>query len=188
MKLALDFLTYVSDLYTIPLKTPKRIEIILEHAVIAFSADDNQQDQNKVDVPFFQDTDGEFLLSTETIIQFESHAKTYRIRNNIYPTPVRILVPKQNFCCGKVIRLQSRYANVTLYCETGVEYARSYHGVCKVCKKSHYCGYWSDENSRDYSGHLESDYLLTSTSTGFSKDFLLDMDRTIFIGVVSVGL
>ena len=184
MQLSLDFLAYVSDLYDIPLKTPNRIEIILEHAKRAYNV--NETDKPKLDVPFFQDCDGKFSLCAETIVEFEHHAKIYNIRNDKFPNPTKILLPKENFCCGKLIRLQTRFSMVHLYCETGVVYARCYHGVCKVCKKSYYSGYCSDEKSRDYSEYLENDeYLLISSSTGFSRDFLRNLENTIFIGVVS---
>ena len=184
MQLSLDFLAYVSDLYDIPLKTPKRIEIILEHAIRAYNV--NETDKPKLDVPFFQDCDGKFSLCSETIVEFEHHAKIYNIRNDKFPNPTKILLPKKNFCCGKLIRLQTRFSMVHLYCETGVAYASCYHGVCKVCKISYYSGYCSDEKSRDYSECLDNnEYLLISSSTGFSRDFLRNLETTIFIGVVS---
>ena len=138
-----------------------------------------------MDVPYFEDTIGEFLLTAETLAQFEPHAKRYSINNGIFPTPTKILVPEENFCCGKLVRIQTRYANTRLYCESSVQQAKSYHGVCKSCKKSYYHGYYVDENSRDYSGYLEDDFLMTSPNTGFSRRLLCDIESTLFIGAVS---
>lgn len=184
MKITVEFLTYVSDLFSIPLKTPKRIDIILEHAVRALSADGSKGDQHKVDVPYFQDTNGEFLLSAETLTQFEHHAKKYSLNTGNFPSPTKILVPKENFCCGKLLRLQTRYASTRLYCESSVLQARSYHGVCKSCNKSYYHGFCLDDNSRDYSEYLEDDFLMISPNTGFSRGLLREMVSTIFIGAV----
>ena len=59
--------------------------------------------------------------------------------------------------------------------------------MCKVCKISYYySGYCSDEKSQDYTEYLDNnEYLLISSSTGFSSDFLRNLETTIFIGVVS---
>ena len=52
-----------------------------------------------------------------------------------------ILVPKILFCCEKAIIIDSRASEITIYTNTGVQKTKSFHGCCKKCSKTYYCGF-----------------------------------------------
>ena len=75
---------------------------------------------------------------------------------------------------------------MTIYTENGIVNARTYHGVCSVCKAVHYHGYVHDKQSNIRNYDLNAaNYLFTTSKIGFSKKFLQEATYQIFIGSVS---
>ena len=185
MKVSLDFLAYLSDLFQIQARTPNRLRLILEHAIAAHVNILNKG-VNDIEVPFFEDKNGDFILNEESLIDFEEHAKAYSCNKDVFQEAI-ILLPKINFCCKKLIRIDSRYSSITLYCHSRIIPARSYHGICKACHKSYYYSFIVDpiEKSRIFYRDADDEYMIISSGVGFSKKLLHYFDMQIFIGVVS---
>ena len=142
--------------------------------------------ENEIDIPFFDDGNGIFLLNIDTLANFAEYAKNYSCSKDKFLNLI-ILLPKENFCCNKLIKLDCRYASAVLYCVSIVKTAKSYHGKCKSCHTTYYYSYSESktDNTRKFIVDQDDEYLLFSSGVGYSKKFLYNIDMQISIGVVS---
>ena len=136
-------------------------------------------------VPYFDDANGNFLLDMNSILKFAEYAKSFScFEENWIPVDV-VLVPNTHFCCGNTIKMDTRYATAILYCEIDIKTARSYYGKCSKCGKTYHSSFDADLKDLSRKFNEERDFLVFSSGAAFSEEFLHDVDMQISIGVVS---
>lgn len=183
MKVNLDFLNFLGGLYQIPWKTPNRFKMILDYAQEGYQHFANGYE---IDVPFFNDGNGNFLLTMNCILKFAEYAKSFRVSEDNHIIIDVVLLPSMYFCCGKSIKMDPRYASLILYCETEIKMAKSYRGKCSKCHEIYYYSFQSNPKD-NYCKFIDEDrdYIVFSSRVGFSKTFLHNTDMQTSIGVVS---
>lgn len=99
-------------------------------------------------------------------------------------TPI-ILVPTMLFCCEKAIIIDSRAADMMIYTDNAVREAKSFHGCCKKCGMTFYCGFSHDKklNLRTFSE--DSKFFIYGSGVGFSVNLLQKTTYQIYVGAVS---
>ena len=95
-----------------------------------------------------------------------------------------VLVPKTLICCKKPITIDSRHADVVIYTDEGMKKGMSFHGVCKTCKNSFYCGFIHNK-SQNVRSFLESDIFIIGSGIGFSSKFLRRTSYLVYVGAVA---
>ena len=95
-----------------------------------------------------------------------------------------VLVPKTLICCKKPITIDSRHADVVIYTDEGMKKGMSFHGVCKTCKNSFYCGFIHNK-SQNVQSFLESDIFIIGSGIGFSSKFLRRTSYLVYVGAVA---
>ena len=117
MKVNIDFLLFLGDLYLIPWRTPNRLMMIFNYAQEAVK---ELRNGHEVDVPFFDDGEGNFSLTMDNIIKFAEYLHKFCIYWRCSIKVDLVLLPTIDFCCGKLIKIDSRYATILLYCVTDI--------------------------------------------------------------------
>ena len=140
----------------------------------------------EIEVPYFDDGNGNFLLDMDSILKFAEYAKSFSdFEENWIPVDV-VLMPNTHLCCGNSMKMDTRYTTViTLYCEIDIKTVRSYHGKCSKWGKTYYNSSVADLKDHSRKFNEDRDFLVFSSDVGFSKKFLHNVDMQISIGVVS---
>ena len=89
-----------------------------------------------------------FSFSTYDILLLEHNLPKSKLKLQLKDVPL-ILLPKENFCCGKLLHLQAYFATVTVHQLEDVITARSYHSKCKLCKTTYSYGFTVDKSGKD---------------------------------------
>ena len=186
MKINFEMLILLCDLYkAVPLKTPKRLDIILETAKDVVINDNLSCtryviiDLHDEEVPF---QTSPFNLSLETIARLEQNIpKLQYLTQNRLNVPW-ILLPTVFFCCGKMLRINTSYANIKIYSNKGLHTARSYHAKCKNCGDAFYHGFWENKNTGTRTFSNENlNILLFNSGSAFTIDILKLVDNMICV-------
>lgn len=169
--------------HAFPTRTPNRLEHILE-CVKSICWNESGKDviidlNDDFSRTSFSPTSLEHVICLDNYFgPPENHP-----RDN-YNTPI-ILVPKTLFCCEKSITIDSRAAEVTIYTDTGVKKANSFHGCCKKCGKTFYSGFMHDKKLNRRSFIQDSEYFIYGSGVGFSRDFIRKTTYQVLIGAIS---
>ena len=195
MKINLDYYIILCDLFeSIPLRTPKRLEIIYGFAKdLIISKEENKTTSNDNieiiidmhDESYFRDSP--FSLNIDSIARIEQNKpkmKTFVSRQK--HEFEKVFLPNLYYCCEKLITIRDNYAKISVYDVDGIYTARSYHGKCKVCKISYYYGFQEERHTgKRVFCQYECNVLLFNSATGFAKTLLILINNMICIGGIS---
>ena len=187
MKLHYGLLNALNHVFeNVPEATPHRFDHILsmiQPIMVFFDADLPAKDYVVIDVhDGFAQTP--FVPTLEVIGRLSNYLPMGKIDTNV--EKALVLVPSQLICCKKSIRMDNRSAGLVLYTENGVVSVKNFHGKCVKCGAAYYHGYFEDKSKTRRSFVTEeSEYVMVTSTTGFSKKLLDDITYQIFIGVVS---
>ena len=142
------------DLFNhVPLRTPKRLDVILNFAkdILTNGSTSTSSTKGKfcyteyninIYLPNEEDKEETFVLDMAHLIQIEQNLPIIQcsVENSRYIMEV-VLMPDKAYCCKSLLRFKSYYAELVLYCADSIKKARSYHGKCAKCKTSYYYGF-----------------------------------------------
>lgn len=190
MKINFEVLLVLCDLFkTVPLKTPKRLELIYEMLKELIDFENLFCSREVIiDIPneelHFQNSP--FTLNIQNIAILEQSApKLNYITQNRLHVPF-ILVPSTFMCCEKSLKIVSSYAEMKVYTQKGLKMARSYHSKCKTCNYVYYYSYEEDKvkGSRKFIDR-NMDVLMFNSGIAFTYNVLKMVDNMICIGGIS---
>lgn len=192
MKFTLQELVVVGEvLKCIPIRTPNRIDVILEYVHTILADVSHNADYNLIDVEINQCEMDRFQITKECLDsikcflpQLNEQLKVYHFDGEpIMPT---IALPTTMSCCGKKIKILGRHATMKLYDISQVRTLLSYHGKCITCKTSYYHGYSErSDGGRCFNSNVDCDFLMFTSGMAFSTEYLRHVDGMICIGATT---
>ena len=148
MKIQLDTLTILHHVFkVVPMRTPSRIEVIKTFVTNLFQESSTNLNSKYVLIDIQGELhyqEREFSFCANDIMLLE---QTLNMSNSplvLSNMPV-VLIPQRNFCCDRILSLQSYYATVTHYTLQNICDARSYHSKCKSCGTAYHFGFSEDK-------------------------------------------
>lgn len=94
-----------------------------------------------------------------------------------------LLIPPIRVCCERNISMDIRCSFPLVYTMNGTFVGAMFHGRCLTCKTTYYYSYKCIGKERFYYSPQSDgqEFFQVTTHTVFSKDFLLDLDNSIWI-------
>ena len=189
MKINFELLVVLCDLYkAVPVRTPKRLDIILQFANIITESGLSCTRNVIIDLhdeeKMFQNSP--FNLTMHELARLEQNIPKLKLMTQNRINAPLILLPSVHFCCDKILKINSSYADVKVYSNDGLYRARSYHSKCKKCGCTYYHGFQESKSigSRTFF-NVELEIFNFNSSAAYTIALMKMVDNMICIGGVS---
>ena len=187
MKIRFDHLLVLAEIFkSVPERSPARHTLIEEYAKEMFALIQNDKhfyvniwDECK-DECFVINRDNLMKLESK-IVQLLFHVKKLD-GNSLTP---KILIPTEHRCCGKKIKIESKFATPIVYDINSIFEAKVYHGKCNECQMTFYHGYSVNaEGARKFDDE-KGDVFIFNSGIAFTWHMMNYIDSMVTIGAVT---